>query len=67
MCNDHFSGLLLLQVTPFLRPHQVDGGRKGGVEFGARLLDIGHNQGDTIISIDVENAFNPTRHLNIFQ
>ena len=56
-----------LQVAPFLRPHQVGGGLKGGVEFGARLLDIGYNQGDTIISIDVENAFNSTRHLNIFQ
>jgi hypothetical protein len=56
-----------LQVAPFLRPHQVGGGLKGGVEFGARLLNIGHNQGDTIISIDVENAFNSTRHINVFQ
>ena len=50
-----------------LRPLQLGGGLRGGVEFGARLLDIGYDQGDAILSIDVENAFNSARHANIFQ
>ena len=51
-----------LLVSPGLRPQQLGGGLSGGVEFGARLLDVGYDQGDTIISIDVENAFNSLRH-----
>ena len=33
-----------------LRPLQLGGGLRGGVEFGARLLDIGYDQGgcDTV-------------------
>ena len=50
-----------------LRPLQLGDGLRGGVEFGARLLDIGYDQGDAILSIDVENAFNSARHANIFQ
>ena len=50
-----------------LRPLQLGGGLRGGVEFGARLLGIGYDQGDAILSIDVENAFNSARHANIFQ
>lgn len=54
-------------VATSLRPLQLGGGLRGGVEFGARLLDIGYDQGDAILSIDVENAFNSARHANIFQ
>jgi hypothetical protein len=54
-------------VATSLRPQQLGGGLRGGVEFGARLLDIGYDQGDAILSIDVENAFNSARHTNIYQ
>jgi Reverse transcriptase (RNA-dependent DNA polymerase) len=49
-------------ISPGLRPQQLGGGLSGSVEFGARLLDVGYDQGDTIMSIDVENAFNSLRH-----
>ena len=54
-------------IATSLRPLQLGGGLRGGVEFGSRLLDIGYDQGDAILSIDVENAFNSARHTNIFQ
>ena len=54
-------------VASSLRPLQLGGGLRGGVEFGSRLLDIGYDQGDAILSIDVENAFNSARHANMFQ
>jgi hypothetical protein len=54
-------------VGTSLRPQQLGGGLRGGVEIGARLLDIGYDQGDAKLSIDVENAFNSARHANIYQ
>ena len=49
-------------ISPLLRPIQLGGGLKCGVEIGARLLDVAYCQEDCIISVDIANAFNTTRH-----
>ena len=49
-------------VSPLLRPIQLGGGLKCGVEIGARLLDAAYCRDDCIISVDIANAFNTTRH-----
>ena len=51
-----------IEVAPLLRPIQLGGGLKCGVEIGARLLDAAYARDDCIISVDIANAFNTTRH-----
>ena len=51
-----------LVVSPQLRPIQLGGGLKCGVEIGARLLDAAYERDDCVISVDIANAFNTTRH-----
>ena len=53
-------------LAPTLRPLQLGGGLKGGVEIGARLLDAAYARDDCIISVDIANAFNSTRHRRIW-
>jgi hypothetical protein len=49
-------------IAPTLRPIQLGGGLRCGVEIGARLLDAAYSRDDTVISVDITNAFNSTRH-----
>jgi hypothetical protein len=56
------SGVARAVIGPKLRPQQLGGGLKCGVEFGARLLDAAYEREDGIISVDIANAFNTTRH-----
>jgi Reverse transcriptase (RNA-dependent DNA polymerase) len=53
-------------VGPGLQPLQTGGGLRCGVEFGARMADLAYRQEDTIISVDLANAFNTVRHGPIF-
>jgi hypothetical protein len=56
------SGIARAVIGPMLRPQQLGGGLKCGVEFGARLLDSAYEREDGIISVDIANAFNTARH-----
>ena len=56
------AALARVVVSPLLRPIQLGGGMKCGVEIGARLLDAAYCREDCIISVDIANAFNTTRH-----
>lgn len=49
-----------------LRPFQLGGAFKSGAEIMARYMDIAYAQGDTIIKVDISNAFNTVRHRPIF-
>jgi Reverse transcriptase (RNA-dependent DNA polymerase) len=60
------SGIARAVIGPMLRPLQLGGGLKCGVEFGARLLDAAYERGDGIISVDIANAFNTARHRPIW-
>jgi Reverse transcriptase (RNA-dependent DNA polymerase) len=55
-----------ITVAPFLRPMQLGGGLRCGVEFGARMLDATYSREDCVISIDISNAFNTARHRPIW-
>ena len=56
------SGIARAVIGPMLRPLQLGGGLKCGVEFRARLLDAAYERGDGIICVDIANAFNTARH-----
>lgn len=60
------SGVARLTIGPLLRPIQLGGGLKCGVEFGARLLDAAYKRDDAVISVDIANAFNTARHRAIW-
>ena len=60
------AALARVVVSPLLRPIQLGGGLKCGVEFGARLLDAAYAREDAVISIDIANAFNTARHRAIW-
>lgn len=60
------AALARVVVSPLLRPIQLGGGLKCGVEIGARLLDAAYEREDAIISVDIANAFNTTRHRYIW-
>ena len=53
-------------IGPGLQPIQTGGGLRSGVEFGARMADLAFRQGEAIIAIDIQNAFNTVRHAPIF-
>ena len=54
-------------VGPQLQPLQHGGGLKHGADIGARQLDMAYFEGDAIVSIDLQNAFNLTRHNVIYE
>ena len=60
------AGIARVTVGPLLRPMQLGGGLRSGVEFGARLLDAAIARGDCVVSIDIKNAFNTARHRPIW-
>ena len=53
-------------VGPGLQPIQTGGGLRCGVEFGARMADLAYRFEDTIIAVDIANAFNTVRYGPIF-
>jgi hypothetical protein len=59
-------GVARAVIGPKLRPQQLRGGLNCGVKFGARLLNAAHEREDGIISVDIANAFNTTRHRLIY-
>ena len=55
-----------VKVGPLLRPMQLGGGLRCGVEFGARMLDAAYLRDEAVLSIDIANAFNTARHRPIW-
>ena len=62
LMNATAAALARVIIAPRLRPIQLGGGLRCGVEIGARLLDAAYSRDDTVISVDITNAFNSTRH-----
>jgi Reverse transcriptase (RNA-dependent DNA polymerase) len=60
------AGIARVTVGPLLRPMQLGGGLRCGVEFGARMLDAAYQREDAVLSIDIANAFNSARHRPIW-
>ena len=47
---------------PSMQPLHFGGGIRNGAEIVARVDTLAYDQGKTILSIDINNAFNTTRH-----
>ena len=70
-CRRWFSAaackVAMLTIGPHLRPLQLGGGLSHGAGIGARMGGLFlHREGSSVMSVDIENAFNSTRHRVIY-
>ena len=70
-CRRWFSAaackVAMLVIGPHLRPLQLGGGLSHGAGIGARMGGLFlHREGSSVMSVDIENAFNSTRHRTIY-
>ena len=57
----------MLAIGPHLRPLQLGGGLSHGAGIGARMGGLFlHREGSSVMSVDIENASNSTRHRVIY-
>ena len=61
------SKVAMLMIGPYLRPLQLGGGFSHGAGIGARMGGLFlRREGFSVMSVDIENAFNSTRHRVIY-
>lgn len=70
-CRRWFSttacGVAMRTIGPLLRPLQLGGGLSHGAGIGARRAgEYFQREGFSVLSVDIENAFNSTRHRVIY-